>query len=49
MTWIILWVVDHTVGLRVSADEEETGLDLAEHGEDAYVITPTEEPTGSIA
>jgi Amt family ammonium transporter len=40
MTWIILWVVDHTVGLRVSADDEETGLDLAEHGEDAYEIPP---------
>ncbi|HEY1628190.1 MAG TPA: ammonium transporter [Streptosporangiaceae bacterium] len=36
MTWIILWVVDHTVGLRVGADEEATGLDLSEHGEGAY-------------
>jgi len=40
MTWIILWVVDHTVGLRVSPDEEETGLDLSEHGDGAYVGSP---------
>jgi len=39
MTWIILWVVDHTVGLRVSADDEESGLDLSEHGEGAYEST----------
>ena len=44
MTWIILWAVDHTVGLRVSADDEETGLDLAEHGEDAYQAS-----VGSVA
>jgi Amt family ammonium transporter len=36
MTWIILWVTDHTVGLKVSPDEEELGLDLGEHGEEAY-------------
>jgi hypothetical protein len=36
MTWIILWVTDHTVGLRVSPEDEETGLDLSEHAEDAY-------------
>jgi Amt family ammonium transporter len=37
MTMIILWVVDHTVGLRVSPGDEETGLDMSEHGEVAYV------------
>ena len=36
MTWIILWVTDHTVGLRVSPGDEETGLDLSEHAETAY-------------
>jgi hypothetical protein len=29
-------VTDKTVGLRVSPDEEATGLDLSEHGEVAY-------------
>lgn len=36
MTWIILWVTDHTVGLRVSPGDEETGLDLSEHAEAGY-------------
>jgi len=43
MTWVILWLTDHTVGLRVSADEEQAGLDLSEHGEGAYQ-QPSMEP-----
>jgi ammonium transporter, Amt family len=35
-TLIILVVVDHTMGLRVSAEEEEIGLDLSQHGEEGY-------------
>ena len=35
-TWIILKVVDVTVGLRVPEEEEEAGLDIAQHGEVAY-------------
>ena len=34
----IWWVLDRTVGLRVSADEEEMGLDLGEHGVGAYAV-----------
>jgi ammonium transporter, Amt family len=33
MSFIILKVIDVTIGLRVSADEEREGLDLALHGE----------------
>jgi len=33
MTFIILKVIDMVIGLRVSADEEREGLDLALHGE----------------
>src|SRR5579862_720406 len=36
MTWIILWVTDYTVGLQVSPEDEQTGLDLSEHAEVAY-------------
>jgi Amt family ammonium transporter len=36
MTWIILWVTDHTVGLHVSSEDEQAGLDLSEHAELAY-------------
>jgi ammonium transporter, Amt family len=38
MTWIILWVTDHTVGLQVSPDDEEAGLDLSEHAEVGYQL-----------
>jgi ammonium transporter, Amt family len=38
MTWIILWVTDHTVGLQVTSDDEEAGLDLSEHAEVGYQL-----------
>jgi Amt family ammonium transporter len=38
-TMMILKAVDRLVGLRVTADDEETGLDLSEHREVAYTWT----------
>ena len=35
-TWIILKLVDAVVGLRVSSEEEQVGLDLSQHNEQAY-------------
>ena len=35
-TYIILKIVDVIVGLRVSSEEEELGLDLSQHNERAY-------------
>ena len=35
-TYFILKIVDVTVGLRVSAQDEEMGLDLSQHNERAY-------------
>ncbi len=35
-TYIILKIVDWTVGLRISAQDEEMGLDLSQHNERAY-------------
>jgi Amt family ammonium transporter len=35
-TLLILWVVDKTVGLRVSEEEEREGLDASHHGEAGY-------------
>jgi len=35
-TFIILKLVDWTIGLRVDAEEEERGLDLSQHEERAY-------------
>jgi Amt family ammonium transporter len=36
VTWILLKVIDITIGVRVSEDEEQRGLDLSQHGESAY-------------
>lgn len=36
MTFVILKLLDKTVGLRVKREEEIVGLDLAQHGEEAY-------------
>jgi Amt family ammonium transporter len=35
-TYIILKIVDMVIGVRVSEDEEITGLDLTQHGEEGY-------------
>jgi Amt family ammonium transporter len=37
-TFVILKVVDLTIGLRVSEEEELAGLDATQHGEIAYVF-----------
>lgn len=36
VTWIIAKALDKTIGLRVSKDEEEVGLDRTQHDESAY-------------
>jgi Amt family ammonium transporter len=36
-TTIIAALVKYTIGLRVSAEDEEVGLDLSQHGEEGYV------------
>jgi Amt family ammonium transporter len=36
VTYVIAKVLDKVMGLRVSATEEEVGLDISEHGERAY-------------
>jgi len=38
MTFVLLKVVDALVGLRVTSEEEEIGLDLTQHGERGYNI-----------
>ena len=40
-TLVILFVVDKTIGLRVSAEDEDTGLDLSQHGEEGYHAEPS--------
>jgi ammonium transporter, Amt family len=38
MTFIILKILDATMGLRVSQEEETEGLDLSQHGEEGYIF-----------
>jgi len=38
-TLALLFLVDKTFGLRVSAVDEETGLDLSQHGEEGYDLS----------
>lgn len=35
-TWLIMIVIEKTIGLRVTAEQEQQGLDISEHNEDAY-------------
>ena len=37
-TFIILKVLDATMGLRVSKNDEVQGLDYSEHGEEGYIF-----------
>jgi Amt family ammonium transporter len=37
-TWIILKILDATMGLRVSDEDEQMGLDLSQHNEAGYVM-----------
>jgi Amt family ammonium transporter len=38
ITWIILKVLDRTMGVRVPIEEEVEGLDLSQHGESGYIF-----------
>jgi Amt family ammonium transporter len=39
VTFGALKLIDATIGLRVTADAELAGLDLAQHSEKAYIYT----------
>ena len=39
LSFIILKIVDATVGLRVEEDEERQGLDLSQHNERGYNLS----------
>jgi Amt family ammonium transporter len=48
VTMVVLGVIGATIGLRVSEEEEELGLDRGEHGLDTYPEFTADEP-GAIA
>ncbi len=35
-TLVLLFIVDKVIGLRLSPEDESTGLDLSQHGEEGY-------------
>ena len=35
-TWILMQIIKHLIGIRVSAEVEDIGLDISEHAESAY-------------
>lgn len=37
-SWLLFKLVDHIVGLRVTGDDENLGLDLSQHREAAYTV-----------
>jgi len=39
VTFVLAKILDATVGLRVSSEEESEGLDVSEHGEMGYIFT----------
>jgi len=39
LSWVILKLIDRTLGLRVDTEQEQIGLDLAEHEERAYNLS----------
>jgi hypothetical protein len=40
VTFVILKVLDLTLGLRVKEEDELAGLDVSQHGERAYQLEP---------
>ena len=38
VSWILLKILDATMGLRVSEEDESLGLDLSQHGEVGYTL-----------
>jgi len=35
-TWVLLQLIKHLIGIRVEPEEEDIGLDISEHAEEAY-------------
>lgn len=41
---VLFWILKHTIGIRVSREEELQGLDIGEHGMNGYPNFVTTEP-----
>ena len=49
VSWVLLKIIDKTIGLRVSPDEEVMGLDKGLHDEDGYVFADTVAVPATVA
>ena len=38
-TGVLVWLIDRTIGLRATEEEQQAGLDHSQHGEDGYGLT----------
>ena len=38
LSFVLLKILDATMGLRVAQEDEQRGLDLSEHGEEGYIF-----------
>jgi Amt family ammonium transporter len=38
LTYVILLLLDATMGLRVTREDEVQGLDFSQHGEEGYIF-----------
>jgi Amt family ammonium transporter len=51
VSYIVFWAIKKTVGLRVSPEQEEAGLDIVEHGMYGYpeLFIPEAEAAATFA
>jgi Amt family ammonium transporter len=42
MTWVIAKALARTIGIRLNPHDEVSGIDLAEHSEVGYDLTPVQ-------
>jgi Amt family ammonium transporter len=51
VSYIVFWAIKSTIGLRVSPEQEEAGLDIVEHGmfgyPEQFIPAPEASPTGA--
>ncbi|MET7670597.1 ammonium transporter [Micromonospora luteifusca] len=47
IAWVLAFVIEKTIGFRVKAEAEVEGIDLGEHAESSYDLSPAGGGTGS--
>ena len=47
IAWVLAFVIEKTIGFRVKGEAEVDGIDIAEHAESGYDLSPSGGGTGS--